>query len=231
MRNRPLPISMALEEQRWGLRYLLFELVFLGSLLGLALSLLLGTYTSAQLNFLYFAVNLAAAVWIFRRYLRRSLEDLPNRAVRAVVVALVGYLLYQALNYSLSWLIGRSFPGFFNVNDASIGSSAREGFWLMALGTVFLAPAAEELFHRGLIFGSVHRRSRWLAYLVSTALFAWIHVSGYLWHYAPLHLALCFLQYIPGGLVLAWAYEQSGTIFCPIAIHMAINAVGVLSMR
>ena len=102
---------------------------------------------------------------------------------------------------------------------------------LMLIGTVILVPPVEECLFRGLIFGLFHRRSRLAAYAVSSLLFCAIHVIGYIGYYEPLHLLLCFVQYLPAGLALGWAYEFSGSIYAPTLIHMAVNAIGILSMR
>jgi membrane protease YdiL (CAAX protease family) len=56
-------------------------------------------------------------------------------------------------------------------------------------------------------------------------------VLGYIGSADLLTLALCFLQYIPAGLCLAWAYDASGSIFAPVLIHTVINALGILSLR
>jgi membrane protease YdiL (CAAX protease family) len=99
----------------------------------------------------------------------------------------------------------------------------------MVIGTVVLVPIVEETLYRGLIFGLLPKRI--LRYAVSVGAFCAIHVMGYIGYYEPLHLLLCFMQYIPAGLVLAYAYERSGSIFAPILIHMAINGIAMLFMR
>ena len=38
---------------------------------------------------------------------------------------------------------------------------------------------------------------------------------------------MAFLQYLPAGLCLAWAYTKADTIFAPILIHAIINAVSI----
>jgi membrane protease YdiL (CAAX protease family) len=81
------------------------------------------------------------------------------------------------------------------------------------------------------IFGSIYKRSRILGYAVSALVFAALHVIGYIGFFAPTHLLLCFLQYIPAGLCLAWAYVMADTIWAPILMHIAINQMGVLAMR
>ena len=68
------------------------------------------------------------------------------------------------------------------------------------------------------------------AALAEAAALGQIHGAG---HIAGknLPLALCFLQYIPAGIALAWSWKRSGNIFSPILMHITINALGILSMR
>ena len=84
---------------------------------------------------------------------------------------------------------------------------------------------------RGLFFGSLYRRSKVLAYCLSVFVFALIHVLNYFGVYPVDLLCLCLLQYIPAGIFLAWAYEKSDSILCPILMHIVINAIGIFSMR
>ena len=83
----------------------------------------------------------------------------------------------------------------------------------------------------GLVFGLLLPKSKTAAYLVSAALFAAIHVVGYAGSVDLTSLVLAFIQYLPAGLVLGWAYEKGGTIIAPMVIHMAINAMGIWAMR
>ena len=218
-------------EATWGLRYLLFQLVFLPSLAWQALSLLWPQAQSIHLNILCWSINFCAVCWIFRHFLAGSARALAKHIPSSVGIAVAGFVVYQLLILGLSALLARLFPQFFNVNDASLAVSARQSFPLLALGTVVLVPIVEEVFYRGLIFGLLRSRSRILAYAVSIALFCSIHVVGYIGYYQPLHLLICFVQYIPAGLVLAVCYEASGSIFVPAAIHMAVNAIAISSMR
>lgn len=228
---KPLPIQPTLSETRWGIRYWLFQMIFLSNLLSVVLYLLFPGYPRVWLDMAYFAVNFAAVVWIFRAYLRHSAKEFVSRWRSAAACFAIGLPCYFLLTYALSTVTVWLMPGFFNVNDAAISVSMDQSFWLMAAGAVLLAPVTEELLYRGLLFGLLHRRSRLLAYTVSALVFCAIHVSGYVGIYPLGLLAVCFLQYLPGGLVLAWAYERSGSIFAPIAIHMAINIIGTFSMR
>ena len=122
-------------------------------------------------------------------------------------------------------------PALRNPNDMHIAQMVSQQFWLMALGTVFLVPPVEELLHRGAVFGMLWEKNKVLAWLVSVALFSGIHILGYLQLGDSLLLFLCFLQYIPPAIALCWLYMSTGSIFAPILMHMAYNAIGILFVR
>ena len=225
-----LPISLTPTEHSWGIRYLLFELIFLPYLLVAALSKLFPSIGTASINAVYFAINFIAIACIFRRFWAESFRSFPQTSLKTLLTAVVGLLVYYALALSLSALTLRFFPQFVNANDTAITSASRQNMLLMGIGTVLLVPPVEEMLHRGLIFGLLHRRSRVLAYGVSTFVFSAIHVTLSISGFDPVYLLVSLAQYIPAGLVLAAAYEYSGSIFAPILIHTAVNAIGMLSL-
>lgn len=187
--------------------------------------------TDAQINLLYFFTNFISAVVIFRRFLKASLKAAMESISRCLRYALLGFGIYYVAMLLISMGIISIYPDFTNVNDDAILDMAQEYSGLMSLATVILVPVTEECFHRGLIFGGLHRKNRALAYLVSVIVFAGIHVVGYIGQYDWLMLLLCFAQYLPAGLVLAWVYEKTDTIIAPILIHITINQIGMSAMR
>lgn len=229
--KRELPVSLTTKHIRWGTRYLGFELVFLGSLLVLLAQKIWPAVPDAYLDFSYFLINFVAVFLIFRTFLWQNLQHTLKHMGATLTCAGIGYVVYWVTNFVISWAIVSLFPDFFNVNDASIAVTSQNHFWLMAAGTILLVPLAEEVLFRGLIFGSLHSRNRLLAYAISTVFFAFIHVMGYIGYYDIWMLLLCFVQYLPAGIALAWAYERSGSIYAPILIHTAVNAIGMLSSR
>lgn len=89
---------------------------------------------------------------------------------------------------------------------------------LAVLAIVILAPIAEEIFFRGVIFNAFLREGgrRW-AFLGSSALFAVIHLS--LVAAIPIFLL---------GLALAWVYDRTNNLLAPIAMHMFVNGASVI---
>ena len=95
---------------------------------------------------------------------------------------------------------------------------------------VFLAPFVEETLFRGLVFGSLKDKSRAGAYLASCLLFALLHVWQFAVTSRDLTYFLLMVQYLVPGLVLAWAYEHSGTLWTSVALHAAANALSIWTM-
>ena len=116
-----------------------------------------------------------------------------------------------------------------NLNDAAISARTGSAPHMTLLIVVFLAPFVEETLFRGLVFGGLREKSRPLAYAVSCALFALLHV----WQFAlanrdPAYFLL-MVQYLIPGLVLAWAYDHGGTLWASIGLHAGVNALAVLA--
>jgi membrane protease YdiL (CAAX protease family) len=90
----------------------------------------------------------------------------------------------------------------------------------MAGAAVLLAPVAEELLFRGVLYPSFKRSvgKRW-ALWGSALLFAAAHFN--LMTFLPLTLL---------GLMLAWLYERTGNLLAPIVAHSAFNLANLFLM-
>lgn len=229
--KKKISVSVSDREKVLGYGYLILDLFFLPGILRSLNQLLAVPLSSVWVNFLYFSLNFLFLCIIFHRFLKRSLLYLGQHIWDFLAVSVLGFALYWLTNLLLSACIVRLYPAFSNINDGSIAQMSGQNFWITTIGTVLLVPTAEELLHRALFFGSLHKKSRTAAYLVSMLFFAAIHVVGYLGNHDGMSLLLSFLQYLPAGMILAWAYEKSGSIFAPIAIHTVVNAMGIYALR
>ncbi len=89
---------------------------------------------------------------------------------------------------------------------------------LMRFSAIVVAPICEEIVFRGYLYGVAKRYCGPLAAAMSSALvFSAAHASLV----ALLPLALF-------GLLLAWLYERTGSIWAPIAVHACFNAATVV---
>ena len=222
---------MSRSEKIQGWLYMAFFLLVLPALLQFLNTKLAAPMNEGTLNFVFYCVNFLAVCSIFRRFLRDSLvamwRDLWNFA-QAVVL---GYVAYWACSKVMDFAMSYLLPSFQNINDSALTEMAHANYTLMAIGVVLLVPLAEEVLYRGLIFRNLYRSSQVAAYLVSMAAFAAIHVLGYIGSESVTTLVVCFLQYLPAGLCLAWTYTKADNIFAPVIVHALVNAIAIGAMR
>ncbi len=224
-------VSMTDKERLFSLAYLLLQLFCLPTLVALGNRLLPTPLSETQINLVYFALNFICVALICRQFLWQSLKLACNGPFAVLKYAFLGFILYQIGTYLIGIATLWIMPDFTNVNDQAIFTMSRDHFALVAAGLVLFVPVVEETLYRGLVFRLLYERSKLLGYLLSTVIFACIHVFGYLGSYSPALLALCFVQYIPAGLCLAWVYVKADNIFAPILLHITINQIGVSAMR
>ena len=222
---------MTRTEKTLGWIYLVMELFVVQIILLFINTVLPEPMSEAELNFVYFALNFLVITLIVHRFLIESGKLSLADPIACLQAAFFGFLGYWVMNIVLSLIIDAVYPDFYNVNDAGISQLTQENYLLMSVGTVVLVPLAEEMLYRGLVFGLLYNKSRILAYIVSTVAFSALHIIGYIGSFEPLHLLVCFLQYIPASLSLAWAYAKADSIWAPVLIHMTINQIATLAMR
>lgn len=159
-------------------------------------------------------------VLVFRPGALSGLPSLPGRNAGAAVLSGVGWgvlatigagLVSSALVYVLELLGVEAAP---QIAQQAI---ARLEPWLVVLAVVVLAPIAEEVFFRGVVFNALLREGgrRW-AYLGSSALFAVIHLE-------PVAMVPLFLL----GLALSWVYQRTQNLLAPIVMHATVNGIAV----
>ncbi|GEM_PF-2019437 len=90
---------------------------------------------------------------------------------------------------------------------------------LLFLGSVVIAPVAEELFFRGYLHNVLRARLGARAAYASAALFAAAHM--YVIHFLPLFLM---------GVVMARLYERQGTLIAPVVAHALANFIVAASL-
>lgn len=230
-RTKKLLLSMTEGETAWGWLYLAVQLLVLPTLLSAAVARIAPENPEFWLNISFYLVNFGAILLIFHKFLGKSLRMVGKRFPDFLGTVVVGFLCCWTANFALNWVILTWLPDFANVNNQAVSQLTAVSFPAMAIATTVLVPPVEECLYRGLVFQGLQRVNRPAAYILSTLAFCVIHVMGYVGVFDNATLAVCFLQYIPAGVCLAWAYERSDTIFAPILIHAAVNAMGMAALR
>ena len=231
MARKHITVSLTKTEALWGWLYLALEFLVLPAVLYWLAGKLFPGVSDGEVNFLFYFINFWATILIFHKFLSRNLGVAKSNLLRMSLYVLLGLFIYWAASLVMAELTYHLMPDFVNINDMSIAAMSQDGYLLTAIGTVILVPVAEECLFRGLLFRGMYGKSRWAAYAISSLCFCLPHVAAYIGSYDWTILALCFVQYLPAGLMLAWSYEKSNTIITPVLIHTIINAFGIYAMR
>ncbi len=86
---------------------------------------------------------------------------------------------------------------------------------VLGLSVIFAAPIGEELFFRSLLFRAIH--ARW-------GLIAGMAISGML--FALVHFEISVvIPFLGIGMLFAWAYHKSGSLWTPVIAHAIFNGV------
>ena len=158
-----------------------------------------------------------------------NIDGLENNTVKKEAGAdfLVALSGLNELVYRLTTLVVSNQT---NLNDTTISAQIEDAPHMTLLIVIFLAPFVEEVLFRGLVFGNLRRKSAAVGYLVSCLLFALLHV----WQFAVVNRDITYfllmLQYLVPGLVLAWVYDRTGTLWTSIGLHAAANALSAWTL-
>lgn len=170
------------------------------------------------------ALVMFGAVWLLvLRRLGMTWRDIGFRPaatgwiVGAAFLAIPLMPLVSGLTVGFQKLTGRP------VKSPQIGMLAPDGFtWHGAIGLILLAgiliPVMEEVLFRGLLFRWLRKRwSAWPAILTSAVIFGVAHMIP---------------DTIPGtatiGILLAWLYERTGSLWIPVVTHVTYNTLLLL---
>jgi uncharacterized protein len=97
------------------------------------------------------------------------------------------------------------------------------GFGAIAAGVliVAVAPVSEEVFFRGFMYGGLRRKlPMWAAALISGAVFGLLHYTD------PDSIGVV-PQLAVLGVLLAWLYERTGSLWPPIVLHVINNGIAL----
>lgn len=236
------PQSLDAEDRPWGwwvgpvaVALAFASVLFLGAFLAIAVGASGGDIEStfddnthwlglAQ-DFLWVGVALLVP-FMAVRYLKPEqlgLQQRPlGRSIGVLVVVLISFYVFAAI-YSAALDLDSDSNEL--LNDTGIGDTVSRDVLYALLFTV-AAPVAEELLFRGLLFRSLRdsfiakfgtRSGIALGAVISGVIFGGIHLGGGQDKYLPVLMTL--------GVLLALAYQWSGTLYVPVVIHSINNTL------
>lgn len=227
---KKLSVSLTRRDKLLGWIYYPIQLLLLPTVISFIFALIRVPLNEITLNFLYFSANFVIIFTVFFRFFKENAKNFFKKPLRCLGYLGFGYLILCGLSNAVQIFIQIVSPDFANVNDASIGTMVQSNPLLMFIGIVLLVPTAEEFLYRGIFFCQFYNRKPLAAYLITTCVFAAIHVVPYIGQHSPSLLALCFLQYLPAGFALGWVYAKTDSIWVSIGLHTIVNFISFISM-
>ena len=224
-RKRPVPALTSRQSTAERILALVWLPIHLFLLPLLAIRLF-PTMEESWLNVVIYGTGAVYMVATQFRFLRRDFDPLCDHPFRMLLEVLVSYGAMLLLNMGVNGILLALMGGLEeNPNNAAVVDMALVSSGPVAALAVFLAPLVEEPLFRAGIFGTLRRKSRPAAYLVSMLLFAAYHV----WSYAQIDpMAWVYLvQYLPISFRLCRVYERTDSIWGSILLHMLVNYIAL----
>ena len=183
--------------------------------------------STGNLNLLYYGIGFIFLLTTLFKFMKQSFADLCSNVLDTLIGVGAGYILYILLSYAVSSFLSLFLSDLTNPNSSAVINETRlNPNTMLAIG-VLLAPIVEEILFRGVVFGTLRKKSRLLAYVVSSVFFSIYHLWSYLIYSFNPVLLLFLVQYVPAGIVLAWSYERGRNVWCPVFLHMLINYISI----
>ena len=196
----------------------------------LAERLLRISLSDAMQNAVCYYILFAVTVIIFHGFLARTSRRLAENLGESLQTLGMGLVALYGLNELAYRLSNLFISNRTNLNNGTVSVRLDNAPHMTLLIVLLLAPFVEEVLFRGLVFGNLRYKSRGLAYAVSCLLFALLHVWQFVIVRQDLTYLLVMAQYLVPGLVLAWAYDHSGTLWTSVGLHALANALSVWTM-
>ena len=228
MAKRKSASYMTPGEQIAGTVFFVIYLVVLpfatAPLFRLAERLLDASISPSLQNAIYYYTLFAVTLIIFHSLLGRTTRNFADNLGNACKSILVGLIALYGLNELVYRLTRMLVNNHTNLNDTTIFAQIHDAPRVTRQRQMCIRDR-----FRGLVFGNLKSKSRTVAYVVSCLLFALLHV----WQFAVVRQDITYfllmVQYLVPGLVLAWAYDHTGTLWSSILLHAAANALHVLA--
>ena len=207
--------------------YLLVLPLLADKLFALAEVLLDTTIGDSLRNVLFYYTLFAVTVLLFHRFLAHTSARFLDNLNRSLTTLAVGLLVFYGANELLYRVFNVLFDSHTNLNDTTMAASVSSAPRMTALIVIFLAPFVEEVLFRGLVFGCLREHSRPVAYAASCLLFAFLHVWTFALSAGNIGYFTLMIQYLVPGLIFAWAFDHSGTLWTSILLHASVNALSL----
>ena len=183
-----------------------------------------GLYLSEAMSAaVYYLILAVLTVIVFYSFLKNGLDILVNflpENLLAFATGLVGAQMLQFLVNRLPWPVE-------NPDSVSWAEQYAYSPAATVVIVVILMPLIDEVLFRGLVFGSLRRYSRPLAWAASVLLFMLYSVWTFAVAYGDARYLILAFQYLPMALALTWCYDRGGSIWSAAVLHAVLDAIAL----
>ena len=226
---KPFTLPMTKRERRAGWIYLPIHVfvmpLLIMPIIQVALHLSGVEISVVYLNAFYYGFGLLYILFFMMNYMRENFVRKWNPGWGRTILISIG--LYLLFNIIINLVLSNFTDNLINPNQEAVNDSVMMNTPAMFAVAVLMGPIVEEVLFRGIVFGTIREKRPVAAYVVSALVFAFYH----LWQSAVIagdwSVFIYAVQYLPIGVVLAWTYERTGSIWGSISLHMLINTLAV----
>jgi membrane protease YdiL (CAAX protease family) len=195
--------------------FLVWLLVSIG--FGLAREIFAWKFDLGLFLVLWEMVLIIPAWWLTIRKYNLEWSALGLRKFDLTTVAIGCGLMVFAFIFNFLYNLALMFKGIQSGIDPSALFGSGASPFLIFLAGIVVAPLVEEVFFRGFIFTGLREKYGWIAgALISATLFAIVHLQ-------PLTMLPIFLM----GLIFAYLYQRTESIWPAVIMHFATNTLGL----
>ncbi|HLR51809.1 MAG TPA: type II CAAX endopeptidase family protein [Candidatus Avamphibacillus sp.] len=185
------------------------------------------TMVNSVLGIVYFILTIIIIMFLWKRYIRYSKENVQKIGLRDFGFAFLFFLIARVIavvgTLSITWIHGEET----SANDEALMSITENSgeffafyFVLFILSLSILIPIAEELTYRGIGTNLFFRKkSFWLPLLVTSTVFGLVHT--------PTNI-ISFLLYGFMGVVFFLAYYRRKNILDSMLVHIFNNGLAAI---
>jgi len=223
-------LPMKIREKVAGWIYLPIHTVLMSLIILPAIAYVLeqngNTLDTVELNTIYYVIGFAYVLIFMMPYLRENF--IMKKKAPMLATVFIGYFAVRIMSVVVNVIVLVLTSQVTNPNSEAVSEAVAMSIPTMVAVACIMGPIVEEVLFRGVLFGSIRTKNRIWAYIVSVVVFAVYHLWGSVLTTGDWSVLIFMIQYVPHGIMLAWAYERTGSLWTSIFLHMLINTVSVL---
>lgn len=224
MNNGGVIVGQSSTKANGMIKVILFTISYLGVLIfsGRLLPKLKIEFITNNLTFFTYAIVFIIAIILFPTQIYNAFAKMRKNYFALLLS--VGMITFAA--EVLAGILVSTF-NIENLNQSGIDSARMCNTFLLNLAIILLAPVSEEIMYRFCLF-SFFPSHKAVAYIISVALFAFMHVWDFVIIDGDIMQIFTTLPYIALGAGLCFLYDKTDNIGVPIVLHMIINTISII---